>query len=85
VEEPVNVNANRAMIAARPVPVFEFQDLAALPCGCVTAAYCAIQWGVSLVSLEAKGPHCTLANHFHGQVLSLGDMFEDALEEEGEG
>ncbi len=57
----------------RPTPVFEFESLSALPCGCVTAAYRAVQWEVSLVSVEAKGPHCILTDHFIGQVLQLGD------------
>ena len=67
--------------AARPVPVFEFEDLAGLPCGCVTAAFRAAQWGVTLVSLEAKGPHCTLAEHFQGQVLELGESLDGEADE----
>ncbi|MCL4845805.1 MAG: hypothetical protein KJ066_04680 [Acidobacteria bacterium] len=58
----------------QPTPVFEFESLSALPCGCVTAAYRAVQWEVSLVSVEAKGPHCILSDHFIGQVLQLGDV-----------
>jgi hypothetical protein len=67
----------------QPVPVFEFESLSALPCGCVTAAYRAVQWEVSLVSVEAKGPHCTLTDHFIGQVLQLGDpLVEPSPDEE---
>jgi len=53
------------------LPIFEFEDLAGLPCGCVTAAFHASEWGVTLVSIEAKGPHCILPEHFVGQVVEL--------------
>ena len=72
----------RPIIRARPAPVFEFETLSALPCGCVTAAYRAAQWEVSLVSVEAKGPYCPMRNHFVGQVLELGDPVD--LEDEDE-
>ena len=65
----------RAVHYARPAPVFEFEALTAMPCGCVTAAYRAVQWEVSLVSIEAKGPYCHRHDHFVGQVLELGDVF----------
>ncbi|MBL8142494.1 MAG: hypothetical protein JNM38_15355 [Acidobacteria bacterium] len=58
---------------AKPTPVFEFESLAGLACGCVTAAYHASQFDVTLVSVEAKGPYCQRANHFVGQVLELGE------------
>ena len=69
---------------ARPAPVFEFDSLAGLACGCVTAAYHAMQFDVTLVSVEAKGPYCERPGHFVGQVLELGDtlaMFEDEDED----
>jgi hypothetical protein len=72
------------VVAARPVPVFEFEDLAGLPCGCVTAAFRAVQWGVTLISLEAKGPHCLHAQHFQGQVLELGDSLDEEVEDGAE-
>ncbi len=58
---------------AKPTPVFEFESLAGLACGCVTAAYHATQFDVTLVSVEAKGPYCLRTNHFIGQVLELGE------------
>lgn len=58
---------------AKPTPVFEFESLAGLACGCVTAAYHASQFDVTLVSVEAKGPYCLRTNHFIGQVLELGE------------
>lgn len=72
----------RAVHYARPAPVFEFEALTAMPCGCVTAAYRAVQWEVLLVSIEAKGPYCHRADHFLGQVIELGDVFGGETEEE---
>lgn len=54
----------------------ELEALEGLPCGCVTAAYRARPWAVSVISLEAKGPHCILAGHTSGQILALGDSEE---------
>ncbi|MCL4811096.1 MAG: hypothetical protein KJ061_01360 [Vicinamibacteraceae bacterium] len=70
------------IIQPRDVPVFEFEDLGALPCGCVTAEFRSARWGVTLVSVEAKGPYCSHEAHFVGQVLSLADDYDD--EDEGE-
>jgi len=79
------VNPVGAIVATRPVPIFEFEDLAGLPCGCVTAAFRAAQWGVTLVSIEAKGTHCTLSHHFVGQVVHLAeDLAEQPDEDQGE-
>jgi hypothetical protein len=74
----MNVSAVRTV--AKAVPVFEFEELAGLPCGCVTAAYRSAQWDVTMVSVEAKGPHCILPQHFVGQVLRLGDTLQEDLE-----
>lgn len=57
---------------------FELLMLAALPCGCVTADYRASSMDVDLISLEVKGPHCTMAEHHAGHVLSIDDS-RDAL------
>jgi hypothetical protein len=65
------VDPGAAVVATRPVPVFEFEDLAGLPCGCVTAAFHPAEWGVTMVSIEARGPHCILPGHFVGQVVEL--------------
>jgi hypothetical protein len=72
------------VVPARPAPIFEFEDLAGLPCGCVTAAFRAVQWGVTLVSVEAKGPHCVHTQHFQGQVLQLGENLEDEQDDDSE-
>ena len=67
----------------QPAPMFEFEAFESLPCGCVAAAYRARQWDVSLVSIEAKGPHCLFPVNASGYVLQLGDPFEvDIAEDE---
>ena len=69
----------------KPTPtIFELEALEGLPCGCVAAAFRARPWDVAGVSLEAKGPHCILADHINGQVLRLGDPseFEDEDDDE---
>jgi hypothetical protein len=71
----------------KPTPtVFELEALEGLPCGCVSAAYRARPWDVTVVSLEAKGPHCILAGHSSGQILRLGDPaeYEEDAEEESD-
>ena len=75
-----------ALNSVRPTAttVFELEALEGLPCGCVSAAYRARPWDVSVVSLEAKGPHCILAGHDSGQILRLGDPEEFDEEEEAE-
>ena len=75
-----------ALNSVRPTAttVFELEALEGLPCGCVAAAYRARPWDVSVVSLEAKGPHCILAGHASGQILRLGDPEEFDEEEEAE-
>ena len=70
--------------AVRQARLFELEALEGLPCGCVTATYRARPWGLAVVSLEAKGPHCTLTDHTHGEILQLGDPtdLEDEYEDD---
>ena len=68
--------ASMAVTSARPARLFELEALEGLPCGCVTVTYRARSWGLAVVSLEAKGPHCTLAGHTVGEILQLGDSNE---------
>jgi hypothetical protein len=72
--------AMASVATVRPAMLLELEGLDSLPCGCVAAAYRAKPWDVSVVSLEAKGPYCTLAGHATGQILRLGDPVE-AFEE----
>ena len=64
--------------ASHPVTgLFELLMLSALPCGCVAADYRASSLDVDLIALEAKGPHCTMADHRAGHVLELGESIDD--------
>jgi len=64
----------------------ELDALELLPCGCVVAVHEARPWHVKVVSLEAKGPYCTLAWHRSDNVLRLGDPSElvDDLDDDPE-
>ena len=81
----LTANASRAMTArddattnttpakrSRPA-TFEFEALEGLPCGCVAVAYRSRLWDVTLISLDAKGPHCIFAGHRAGQVIHFGE------------
>jgi hypothetical protein len=70
------------VVASASTPVFEFQALAALPCGCVAAAFRSEQWDVAMISLEAKGPHCLHASHHVGHVLDLHDLLNAEIVDE---
>ena len=56
--------------------VFELEALEGLPCGCVAVAYRARPWEMTMISLEAKGPHCVFPGHRAGQVLHFGEPAE---------
>ena len=68
-----------SVAASKPALILELEELESLPCGCVSAAYRALPWDVAVVSLEAKGPYCILEVHTAGQILRLGDPFDDEL------
>ena len=65
--------ASATVTRARPAKLFELEALEGLPCGCVTVTYRARSWDLAVVSLKAKGPHCTLPGHSVGEILQLGD------------
>jgi hypothetical protein len=62
----------------------ELDALELLPCGCVVAVQEARPWHVKVVSLEAKGPYCTLTWHRSDNVLRLGDPAQMLDDLEGE-
>ena len=64
----------QAIPAGRGPAVLELLELDSLPCGCVAAAYRARIWGLAVVSVEAKGPHCPHAHHAQGRMLEVGAM-----------
>ncbi len=59
----------------------ELETLQLLPCGCVTAVRRARPWEFVVVSIEAKGPHCTLTPHTLGRVV-VGDRLDLAEDDE---
>jgi len=70
---------NRVSVESARTPAagqFELDALELLPCGCVVAVQEARPWHVKVVSLEAKGPYCTLTWHRSDNVLRLGDPSE---------
>jgi hypothetical protein len=74
--------ATVSAVQTRPTTILDLEALESLPCGCVAAAYRARPWDVSVVSLEAKGPHCIFDGHATGQILRLGDPFESDGDDE---
>jgi len=71
-------NATRANPQTSPVDSGEFrlELLELLPCGCVVAIQRMAQADVSIVSLEAKGPHCLYHEHRANKVIRLGELPE---------
>lgn len=63
-------------VAARQLPApftahFEFEAFKPLPCGCVAALHRTLDPGVSVVSLEAKGPYCGEETHRAGRATAV--------------
>ncbi len=61
----------------------ELETLQLLPCGCVTAVRRARPWEFIVVSIEAKGPHCTFGPHLLGRVV-VGDRLDMTDEDDEE-
>jgi hypothetical protein len=55
------------------------ETLERLPCGCIVAIQSVRPSRVTVVSIEAKGPHCTYAPHRANKVIRLGGSL-DALD-----
>ncbi|RPJ84560.1 MAG: hypothetical protein EHM13_03790 [Acidobacteria bacterium] len=68
-------------IALEPSPM-QLETLERFPCGCVVAIQRVRPSGVTAVSLEAKGPHCTYREHRVNRLIRLGEPVEsfDALD-----
>jgi hypothetical protein len=64
---------------------FRLELLELLPCGCVVAIQRMAQAGVSVVSLEAKGPHCLFHEHRANKVIRLGELPESYDDDACEG
>ena len=62
--------------AVQNVAQIRLETLERLGCGCVVAIQTVRPSGVPVVSLEAKGPHCTHATHRANKVIRLGESFD---------
>lgn len=54
----------------------QLELLERLPCGCVVAIQRVRPSGVTAISLEAKGPHCTYREHRPNRLIRLGEPVE---------
>jgi hypothetical protein len=72
----------RHLGAGRAAPLFEFESLEQLQCGCVTASYRSRRWDVTLVTVEAQGLFCLVAGHRPGQIVRLGEPVDLAYDAE---
>ncbi len=66
------------------VSSLELDALESLPCGCVASLQHARPWPLSIVTIEAKGPHCLTVEHAIGKVLQLGELPDDPEDEDDE-
>jgi len=62
----------------------QLETLERLPCGCVVAIQSVRGSDVAVVSLEAKGPHCTSAAHRANKVIRLGGSLDPFGYEDGD-
>jgi hypothetical protein len=68
------VNSGRA--APGGGNAMELQTLESLPCGCILAIQRLRLSDVTVTSVEAKGPHCTILAHRSDKVINLGNPFD---------
>jgi hypothetical protein len=54
----------------------QLETLERLSCGCVVSIQRVRPSGVTAVALEAKGPHCTYAEHRTNRLIRLGEPVE---------
>ena len=54
----------------------QLETLERLACGCVLAIQRVCPSGVTAVSVEAKGPHCTFREHRPNRLIRLGEPFD---------
>jgi hypothetical protein len=70
------ITSDRRVGAVRNVAQIQLETLERLSCGCIVAVQTVRPSGVPVVSLEAKGPHCTHASHRVNKVIRLGEPFD---------
>jgi hypothetical protein len=59
---------------------FAFEAFKPLPCGCVAAMHRTLDPGLSVVSLEAKGPYCGEEAHVVGRVTAVPSVVTSELD-----
>jgi hypothetical protein len=69
--------SSRAQVASQ----LQLETLELLPCGCVVAIQRVRPSGVTAVSLEAKGPHCTYREHRPNRLIRLGEPVEPEFDD----
>jgi hypothetical protein len=62
----------RRLSTGREAADLQLEVLDRLPCGCIVAIQRVPASGVTVVSLEAKGPHCPFTPHRANKVIRLG-------------
>jgi hypothetical protein len=70
------ITSDRRVGAVQNVAQIQLETLERLGCGCIVAIQTVRPSGVPVVSLEAKGPHCTHATHRANKVIRLGEPFD---------
>ena len=70
------ITSDRRVGAVENVAQIRLETLERLACGCVLAIQTVRPSGVPVVSLEAKGPHCTHTTHRADKVIRLGEPFD---------
>jgi hypothetical protein len=70
------INDVRRTQAVPAAGQFQLETLERLACGCVVAIQSVQPSDVTVVSLEAKGPHCTYRSHRANKVIRLGERFD---------
>jgi len=76
-----DVGRSRTAVGAEQ---FQLETLERLACGCIVAIQSVRPSGVTVVSLEAKGPHCTFRSHRANKVIRLGEALDLFGYEEGD-
>ncbi len=70
------ITSERRARAVQNTGQIRLEMLERLSCGCIVALQTVRPSGVPVVSLEAKGPHCTHAAHRANKVIRLGEPFD---------
>jgi hypothetical protein len=70
------ITSERRVGTVQNVAQIRLETLERLGCGCIVAIQTVRPSGVPVVSLEAKGPHCTHSTHRANKVIRLGEPFD---------